>query len=387
MPTRYEPLPNPVLDPRNERTLVELAIGRIYERSNRTLNDFSPGSVLRVFAEMQAFVAAEALYFLNKLPFAFVIQFLQIFGIQRRLGTPAIATLRFNLSQPLTEAYIIPAGTQVNTADRRLKFTTNEQLVIPVGQVSGEVAATCAISGAVGNVPRYQINTLTQSRPYLASVLNPTDATGGTNAESIKETQTRAMLALRRRSVVSRDDYEQKARSLLGLGSVVVAKGNVGQDRRSQLPGCVHLFCLNADGSQPNDAQRLALRTAILPFMQVGIELFVSPIAVQPVFISVIVRQIPSVNPQVVAATIGGRLRSFLAPANQNPGTAILLDDLRRELHQIGGIDFVEHVSIGESASVPKAALNFPLKDYTVAKVEQVEISISDGRNAFRFNA
>lgn len=387
MPTRYEPLPNPVLDPRNERELVELALTRTYERSDRTLNDFSPASVLRIFAEMMAFAVAELLFYINKLPFAFVIQFLQIQGIQRRLGSPAVVSLRFSLSQAVTEAQIIPKGTPVLTADRRRKFLTDIQLVIPAGQTFGIVAATCTTIGEGGNLPPYSINQLLQSLPYLASVTNLEASTGGSGAETLKETQTRAMLALRRRGLISKDDFENKVRAILGQGSVALAVGNLGEDGLSFFLGCVHIFALNADGSQPNQTQKDALKAQLRPLTQVGIELFVSAIDVRPVTISIVVRIVSGSDPQVVASAIGTNLRNFLAPGKLPSGEALLIDDLRHQTRTASGVQFVESVAIGES---PESVLtsNFPLKyPYSIAKIDRISIALSDGNYSSRYTA
>lgn len=387
MPTRYEPLPNPILDPRNERELVELALTRTYDRSNRTLNDLSPASVLRVFAEMMAFAAAELLFYVNKLPFAFVIQFLQIQGIQRRLGSPAVVNLRFSLSQAVTEAQIIPKGTPVLTADRRRKFLTDTQLVIPAGQTLGIVSATCTTVGEGGNLPPYSITQLLQSLPYLSSVTNLEASTGGSGAETLKETQTRAMLALRRRGLISQDDFENKVRAILGQGSVALAVGNLGEDGLSFFLGCVHVFALNADGSQPNQTQRDALKAQLRSLTQIGIELFVSAIDVRPVTISVVVRSVAGTDPQVVASGIGTKIRNFLAPGKLPAGEALLVDDLRHQIRTAGGVQFVESVAIGESLESVLTS-NFPLKyPYSVAKVEAISIALSDGKYSYRYNA
>lgn len=387
MPTRYEPLPSPILDPRNERELVELALTRTYDRSNRTLNDLSPASVLRVFAEMMAFAAAELLFYVNKLPFAFVIQFLQIQGIQRRLGSPAVVNLRFSLSQAVTEAQIIPKGTPVLTADRRRKFLTDTQLVIPAGQTLGIVSATCTTVGEGGNLPPYSITQLLQSLPYLSSVTNLEASTGGSGAETLKETQTRAMLALRRRGLISQDDFENKVRAILGQGSVALAVGNLGEDGLSFFLGCVHVFALNADGSQPNQTQRDALKAQLRSLTQIGIELFVSAIDVRPVTISVVVRSVAGTDPQVVASGIGTKIRNFLAPGKLPAGEALLVDDLRHQIRTAGGVQFVESVAIGESLESVLTS-NFPLKyPYSVAKVEAISIALSDGKYSYRYNA
>ncbi|HEY9735481.1 MAG TPA: hypothetical protein V6D06_04335, partial [Trichocoleus sp.] len=111
--TKFTPLAAPLLDPRNEAALVEYALDRVFTASGGQLNDFSPSSPARALLEGQAFAGAELLFYLNQLPEAAAIAFLQIAGIQRILGTKAAVTLTVTITQLLGSTFTLPAGYEV----------------------------------------------------------------------------------------------------------------------------------------------------------------------------------------------------------------------------------------------------------------------------------
>ncbi len=83
----YAPLPNVLLDPRNEAELVQAAARRVYESSNATINDFSSGSPIMALLEGQAFAQAELLQFANQFPESVLVEWIGPFlGAQRRTG-------------------------------------------------------------------------------------------------------------------------------------------------------------------------------------------------------------------------------------------------------------------------------------------------------------
>lgn len=381
----FTPLKAPKLDPRNERTLAELALLRTYDASGKTLNDFSPSSPLRVFSEMMAFVAAELLFYVNQLPLAIAIQFLQIMGIQRRLGSYAKATLRFTLATNLSEAYIVPQGFAVLTTDKRRKFKTDAQLVIPAGATFGEIDATCTTLGTGGNVAIGEIDTPLQSLPYLDSIFNPQAASGGLDSETLKQVQVRAFREIRRRGLITATDYEEEIVKLLGAGSIAKVVGNVAQDGRSRFPGAVHAFVLNPGGATLNTAQIDSVRSALIPKSQVGIEVFVSNALPIELDVLVTARLLPGVNSAATATEINRRLTRFFAPGNRPLGRAVLVDDIRYQI-RLAGVQYVEFVSIAEAGTGEGRTSNFPMPyRWAMPKLLKRTIALSDGTNDFRY--
>lgn len=99
----------------------------------------------------------------------------------------AITTLQFTLSIPLTSATIIPAGTRVGPQGGAgsIYFETTELLEIPPGGVSGSVVASCSLSGVQGNgfLPG-QLNVLIDPIPFVQSVANTSESSGGAEEET-----------------------------------------------------------------------------------------------------------------------------------------------------------------------------------------------------------
>lgn len=91
----------------------------------------------------------------------------------------ATTTLRFSLSEPMEQDVTIPAGTQA-TEGAQVYFATDEDLIIPAGELYGDTAATCTDTGETGNGYAIgQINILVDAVSYVESVENITETSGG----------------------------------------------------------------------------------------------------------------------------------------------------------------------------------------------------------------
>ena len=381
----FTPLRAPKLDPRNERDLAELALQRTYTQSGGTLNDFSPGSPLRVISEMVAFTCAELLYYVNKLPLATAIQFLQIAGIQRRVGNRAQATLVFTLTTPLGDSYIIPEGYAVLTADKTRKFRTVENLVIPPGNTSGSVNAVCTTLGEGGNVKANTITKTIQSLPFLDSITNPNAASGGLGSETLKQVQARAFKALRRRGLITREDYLDETHQLLGEGSTVRVIGNLSDDGRSTFPGSVHVFVLNPGGTALNQAQRESLRTALRAKSQVGIKVFVSSADRHEIAVRLVAKLVPGTSPPDTANTIWQRLSRYFRPGDLPLGEPVIIDSIRYQA-RLSNLAFVEFAEVRAYSQAKGYTSNYPLPSrWSVPVLKRLDVTLSDGDNEFSY--
>jgi hypothetical protein len=372
---RFTPLESPTIDDRSEADLVERAIARVYQESGGKINDFSTSSPARALIEGQAFAGAELLYRANKLPEAIAIEFLRIAGIQRRLGSASQTTLTFTLTAALSRPFTIPAGYQVRNISTRINFATDAVLVIPAGQISGTVAATCTQTGSKGNFAAYTLRELTQPLAFLGSVTNTIAATGGTDAETMEEVKSRAFASLRRRGLVSANDYEEEVRSLLGLGSVAHCIGNLAADGISRQLGCAHVFCLNKDGSLLNSPQLFEVQTALQRRSHVSIAVYTSNVALFEIDLYVIAKLIPGTNPQSISSTIYQSLKNYLTPGKLPLGETIVLKELEY-LVRNAGVEYVQSVTMGEHAQ-PRSSTNLKLpQPYSVAKLRSVGVDL-----------
>lgn len=363
MVIKFEPIEAPVLDPRNEKELVELALDRLYVASGGTINDFGPHAPARALTEGLCFAIAELLYYANQLPEAMAINFLQIVGVQRRLGTPAQAMLRVELIEPLDNPFVIPAGFVVLTNSGRLMFTLDSQLLINPGSTQGDVPCTCTELGTKGNVAVNVINRTPQKLAYLKSIFNPAAASGGTDEESIGEVKSRGFQAIRRRGLISKADYEEEVISLLGPGAIALAKGNLGADGQTYAENNIHVFALNADGALLNNAQALDIRDRLRQksLMTVADFVWVSSLVYAPIHTEVIAKVLPNTSPAAVAEAIYQQLREYFKPGKYPPGEAIILKELEYQVRLSQGIQYLHSVTIGDTYNQPYAPVNFPL--------------------------
>jgi predicted phage baseplate assembly protein len=112
------PLPDIPLDDRRFEDLFQEVKRRIprYAPEWTDFNESDPGIAL---AQLFAWLADMIIYRLNRVPEKNYLKFLELIGIQPTPPAPAQAELTFTLStKDLTEALLIPKGTQVSLADQ-----------------------------------------------------------------------------------------------------------------------------------------------------------------------------------------------------------------------------------------------------------------------------
>mgnify|MGYP000793308734 FL=1 len=129
-------------------------------------------------------------------------------GITRLEAKAAVTTVRFTLSQVMTEVVSIPKGTR--TTNGEIYFQTNEYAEIPKGQNYVDVHSTCQTKGIIGNdIPQGGIGILVDMLPYIKSVSNTEITSGGADIESDENLAERIYLAPSGYSVAGPDDaYE-----------------------------------------------------------------------------------------------------------------------------------------------------------------------------------
>lgn len=340
----------PVLDPRSEIQLVEQALVRVFNASNGTINDFSASSVVRALVEGQAFGGAELLYFVNKLPLALVVQFLQVAGVIKRDGTAAIVTLTFTLSASIGNPFTIPQGFEVTDASGDVAFATDTQLVIPAGSIEGTVTATCVDVGSAGNLAAFTITNIIQPLAFLAGAINLEAASGGTDAETQDAAIARGLAAIRLRNLVSRDDYEKAAVDVLGMGSVAHAIGLLGQDRISFQRGAVHLFCLNANSDTLTQAQ-INLVQSIESRIQLGTSLYVSSLDVVDIDGDLVANLAEDQDPNAAAETLWESFQAFLDPALYSVGESVILKEAEYRLRLSGVISSIQALTLNNNST------------------------------------
>lgn len=169
----------------------------------------------------------------------------QLLAVERMAESKAVTTLEFTLSQALGSVYTIPAGTQVTNGV--VTFETDEDLLIPIGETTGEVSASCTVAGPVGNdYLAGQISTIVTPMTFVSGAQNTTITTGGADAESDQDFADRIRLAPNSFSVAGPEKaYVYHAKSV--SPAIIDVKVN------SPTPGEVDVYVLLTDGTLPTE--------------------------------------------------------------------------------------------------------------------------------------
>lgn len=339
-----------ILDPRNEDQLTQEAKIRAFQLSGGVLNSQLEGDPLDVFIRTQAYVGAELLFYVNQLPLAFALKFLESTGGTKAEGTKAVVTLQFTLISPRTIDFTVPANFEVTGQSSRgvLSFFTKEALVIPAGETVGAVDAEAADIGPDYNLSAGRIRTITRPLAFLKGVTNPAAAQGGRSPESDQQYLDRAVARLRRRAPVSKTDYEEYAEEAMGYGSRAVAVGLLGRDKVTVERGAVHLFLMAADGSPASAATQRSVETYVNQHIQLGTRLYVSPATLLPIACDVIARLEDGADPELVADNLWDSFQEFVDPVNFPEGGSVYPDELSHQLRFAGGISYLDTVLINE---------------------------------------
>lgn len=115
-------------------------------------------------------------------------------GITRFPAEPAHTTVRFTLSEEQAGNVGVPSGTRVKAGN--IYFTTDEYMEIVAGDTYVDIPCTCETLGEAGNgIAIGSVNALADSVPYIATVANTTETSGGAELESDDDLADRIYLA------------------------------------------------------------------------------------------------------------------------------------------------------------------------------------------------
>jgi hypothetical protein len=292
---RYAPLPAVDLDPRTEAQLVNAAAQRVYDASNAKLNDFSAGNPMMALLEGQAFAQGEFLFWANQLPQSILLEWIGPFlGAMRRLGTPSTTRLTVTI-QPQGFQSLISAGTifstNANLTDgESIEFVTTADLVFGANESTGQVPASSVLVGTFNNVAPNTITDATSLDVVVESVINPIAAVGGSDVESLDQTQERFFTLIRRRNPVSAQDWQDLFEDLFGAGTFTAVLPNrsaqynyIWLNDYIQANGHISFFFLNPDGTEPTSEQISRAQNVVDFSMPLEMEGHVYPIELSQV--------------------------------------------------------------------------------------------------------
>ena len=136
-----------------------------------------------------------------------------LLGLTRQESKKATAKERFLLAEARADTVAVPAGTRVKTQGGRY-FNTLDYAEIPPGSTYVDTIVQAEEAGAESSgILAGEINILVDPIPYIASVSNVDESTGGLDVEDDDSLTERAYLAPSRFSCAGpRDAYEYHVR-------------------------------------------------------------------------------------------------------------------------------------------------------------------------------
>jgi phage-related baseplate assembly protein len=120
----------------------------------------------------------------------------ELVGVTRLEAQGARTTLQFTLTSSFLVDQVIPSGYPVQAKNGSATFATNQVVLIPAGQTTGQALAVCQTAGDAGN--GYQpgdISVPLEPLSILGGVMNITPTSGGTQSESDDRLRQRIMSA------------------------------------------------------------------------------------------------------------------------------------------------------------------------------------------------
>lgn len=174
-------------------------------------------------------------------------------GTERLVASPATVTMKLTISAVREQAVIIPKGARITAGDN-VYFALNESAVIPAGELSATVAATCAESGEKGNgyLPG-EISRIVDPAPFWTAAENTTKSEGGADVEDDESYRERIHEAPEKFSTAGPTlAYEYHAKTASALISDVSVE--------SPAPGEVDVYPLLKGGVLPGEESLTVVR-------------------------------------------------------------------------------------------------------------------------------
>lgn len=189
----------------------------------------------------------------------------------RLAASRARVTLRFSIPQARAEAVFIPAGTRVGTGNG--VFFTLAPCVIAIGALSADVTAEAELSGLAGN--GFLPGQLTSMLDLVAGVVvtNPTESSGGADAEDPELYRLRLANAYER--ISTGGSFAWYRETAIAVSSAII---DVAVVRRQ--PCIIDIYPLTLTGAAGVDLRNQVLatfNTAEAMDIRFGDDVFVKP--------------------------------------------------------------------------------------------------------------
>ena len=353
------------LDPRNTPALVRDTQTKIFLESGGQLNDFSAASPLSAIVEGQAYAQSELLYYLNSLPEAFTLQWFRQLGIQRSIGAKAVVEVTFTKVEGFGRTVIIPKGTILSTVSN-LNYILDEEVRINNDELIATGRAVSERWGTVYNVAPGAIQKINLNILGLNTQTNERQAQGGKDLESIENLKTRAFTLLRRRGLISANDYENEIREIAPEASIVKVITHEERERVSEdIPTGVIAVCLgDQDGRELEATIRQNLLKALRKRVPLGTAIYLTSPEVTPLETTVVIEyddEVFTTGIDARAAAINDLIASSLNIQEIPLGETFNFQQVKNNIFDFNFVNKVNSLSIKllKTVTTPTDQLNF----------------------------
>lgn len=337
---------------------------------------FAPraGSTERVLLEALSLIVSEEIYAANRLPGTVTQVLLQLFGVERDEGTAPTATATFTLSDNL--GHTVPAGTRLrldlgNNADSVI-FTTNVDLVVGAGNVTGTVAVT-------GDRPTDEANgtaagtdlALIDAIPFVASVELGAAVADGATPESDADWLDRGVIRLRRlvTTLVHPSHFTSAALEEADVDRATTLDnydpGQAGDP--GDHAGHVTVAVLGANGAALSGARKLAIEADLEEIALANLDVHVVDPTVTAVNVTATVVRTVTADSATVDAAVVAAVQAYLDPASWPFAAVVRRNELIALIDGVEGVDYVDTLT-APAADVVLAGVA-PLADAGVVDI------------------
>lgn len=232
-------------------------INRVASYSNK-LTDFSTGSVIDTILSAISNEIEEAYYFkedaYNKSLLITAEEedldnIAAGFGITRSGAEAAVGIIEFSRTTPYAYDVTIPAGTIVTTdpyGDSVYRFETDEEIVLPVGEISVTGGITALEAGTSSNVAADTITFIESTVAYIDGCNNDNDMTGGLEEETDTAFRQRIVDTLTANPRCTKQAIEAYARGLRNISTALLIDQHDG-------PGTAALYVATTGGTPTSE--------------------------------------------------------------------------------------------------------------------------------------
>jgi uncharacterized phage protein gp47/JayE len=242
------------------------------------------------------------------------------FALTRLPASAAAGQVQFSRFEPTASA-LVPAGTQVRTADGSQTFTVGVDTTNPLSQASlngyllpaatasASVPITAVVAGSAGNVLAGSITLIAAALPGIDTVANAALTTGGLDAESDAALRARFQLYI---AALSRG-----VPAAIGSAVTSVQQGLSYAVLENTAPDGVPMpgvFVVAVDDGSGTPPQSLLdqVAQAVEPVRPVGTSFSVVPPTLVAATVSMVLAVQPAYDPAVVIAAVQNALLLFI---------------------------------------------------------------------------